>query len=107
MDPTIAKHYRLTDPFPTAWSDPIEDSQAVHRKATKASTARYSVLQEEGMSLRSSGNALEAAVPQDEADPLGSTSSVVRILRKRGLLVDNNLKLRGFWQNYHFFPSPN
>lgn len=98
MDPTIAKHYRLTDPYPTAWSDPIDDGQAVHRRATKISTARYSVLQEAGtaMSLRASGNALEVSVPQDEADPLGSTSSVVRILRKRGLLVDNNSKLREF-----------
>ena len=99
MDPTIAKHYRLTDPYPTTWSDPIEDSQALHRRATKASTARYSVLQEEGMSLRASGSSLEAVVPQDEADPLGSTSSVVRILRKRGLPVDDNLKLREFWEN--------
>lgn len=94
VDPAIGKHYRLTDPFPTTWSDPIEDSQAVHRKATRASTARYSVLQEEGMFLRSSGSAFDAGVPQDEADPLGSASSIVRVLRQKGLPVDENLKLR-------------
>ncbi|KAF8472115.1 exocyst complex component Sec5-domain-containing protein [Kalaharituber pfeilii] len=94
MDATVARHYRLTEPFPQTWSDPIEDSQIVHRKATKASTARYSVLQEEGMSLRSGGNTLDSTVPQDEADPLGMTSSVVRVLRQKGLPVDDNLKLR-------------
>lgn len=94
MDVAIAKHYRLTDPYPTTWSDPIEDNQVVHRKATRASTARYSVLQEEGMSLRSSGNVLDTTVPQDEADPLGTTSSVVRVLRQKGLPVDENIPMR-------------
>lgn len=99
MDAAIARHYRLTDPFPTVWSDPIEDNQAVHRKATRASTARYSVLQEEGMSLRSSGNVLDTTIPQDEADPLGTTNSVVRVLRQKGLPVDENLPLRAFRQH--------
>ena len=58
------------------------------------------------MSLRASGNALEATVPQDEADPLGSTSSVVRTLRKRGLPVEDNLKLREFWPNQPFDSTP-
>ncbi|KAF8423080.1 exocyst complex component Sec5-domain-containing protein [Tirmania nivea] len=94
MDAAIAKHYRLADPFPTTWSDPIEDNQVVHRKATRASTARYSVLQEESMSLRSSGNVLDTTIPQDETDPLGTSSSIVRVLRQRGLPVDENLLLR-------------
>ena len=93
MDAAVAKHYRLTDPYPLVWTDPIEDSQVIQRKAIRPSTARYSVLQEEGLSLRAT-TSLDASIPQDEADPLGTTSSVVRILRQKGLKVDESLKLR-------------
>jgi len=50
------------------------------------------------MSLRSSGNVLDTTVPQDEADPLGTSNSVVRVLRQKGLPVDENLPLRAFRQ---------
>lgn len=96
----ILKHYRLQDAFPTAWSDPIEDAQAKQRKQFRQSTSRYSVLQEDGASsslkglvggdLYSSGS-----VPEDEPDPLGTTESVVRVLRKRGIPAQDNVRLRG------------
>lgn len=92
MDPAVAKHYRLTEPFPTTWSDPVEDTHIAQK--IKPSTARYSVLQEDGMLRLAGGSALDNSIPQDEPDPLGSTSSVVRVLRQKGLPVDDNIRLR-------------
>jgi exocyst complex component 2 len=100
-DPAFLKHYRLQDPFPTSWSDPIDDAQqqlqrgGLHRK----STVRYSVLQEEHASPTLRGLIGDdlyegGAVPRDEPDPLGSTDSVVRVLKKRGLPVEDNVRLR-------------
>lgn len=90
----LLKHYRLQDPFPAAWSDPIED--AAEMQGLKGnSTVRYSVLQENVAStlkglLADDGGML----PQDEPDPLGTTESVVRVLKQRGLPVEENLRLR-------------
>lgn len=93
----LLKHYRLQDPFPDAWSDPVEDLQVKQRKQFRASTTRYSILQEQGISASLKGLAGEqytAFVPEDEPDPLGGTNSVVRSLRERGLAVDENTRLR-------------
>lgn len=93
----LLKYYRLQDPFPSSWSDPVEDLQLKQRKQFRASTTRYSILQEEGFSASLKGLTGElytGFVPEDEPDPLGSTNSVVRLLRERGLAVDDNVRLR-------------
>ncbi|KAL7266939.1 Exocyst complex component S5 [Rhizina undulata] len=95
----LLKQYRLQDPYPESWSDPIEDLQAQQRKQLRASTSRYSVLQEEGIPISLKGLVggdlfSGGVVPEDEPDPLGSTDSVVRVLKKRGLPVDENSRLR-------------
>lgn len=91
----LLKHYRLDSAFPEAWSDPIEDLQIAQRKQFRASTTRYSILQEEGISASfTRPDADSGFVPEDEPDPLGSTSSVVRLLRDRGLPLEENTRLR-------------
>lgn len=99
-DGAMLKHYRLQEPFPTSWSDPIEDVQKQHRGLNRKSTVRYSVLQESNVSSSALKGLMEAdlyeggRVPRDEPDPLGSTDSVVRVLRQRGLPVEENVRLR-------------
>lgn len=92
----LLKHYRLQDPFPEVWSDPIEDAQVAQRKLLRQSTARYSVLQEDGASsaLRGLVGGELSETLEDEPDSLGTTDSVVRVLKKRGLRVEDNVRLR-------------
>ncbi|KAI5781456.1 exocyst complex component Sec5-domain-containing protein [Geopyxis carbonaria] len=108
----LLKHYRLHEPFPESWSDPIEDAQAKQRMQFRKSTSRYSVLQEDGISSSLKGLVggdlySGGAVPEDEPDPLGSTDSVARVLRKRGLPVDDNVRLRNRYMvsSKHFSPT--
>ena len=98
-DAALLKHYRLKDPFPTTWSDPVDEAQKKQNGLNRKSTVRYSVLQEDNVAstLKGllAGDRYEGAtVPQDEPDPLGTTDSVVRVLRKRGLPVEDNVRLR-------------
>ncbi|KAI5814277.1 exocyst complex component Sec5-domain-containing protein [Pyronema omphalodes] len=114
-DPALLKHYRLQDPFPTSWSDPIEEAHKEHNKRNGAvhrkSTVRYSILQEEHVSASLKGligDEFEGGnVPKDESDPLGTTDSVVRVLRQRGLPVEDNVRLRSRYlvSSKHFSPA--
>jgi exocyst complex component 2 len=96
----LLKHYRLQDPFPETWSDPIEDAQLQQRKLSRRSTKRYSVLQDDGISsslrgLVGGGDVYSGTtVAQDEPDPLGTADSVVRVLKKRGIPAEENVRLR-------------
>jgi exocyst complex component 2 len=96
---SLLKHYRLQDPFPNAWSDPVEDAQKQQVNLRRKSTVRYSVLQQDNVSsalkgLIGDGLNDGATLPRDEPDPLGSTDSVVRVLKQRGLPVEDNVRLR-------------
>jgi exocyst complex component 2 len=96
---SLLKHYRLQDPFPTAWSDPVEEAQKQQVNLRRKSTVRYSVLQEANVSSALKGLIGDdlndgATLPRDEPDPLGSTDSVVRVLKQRGLPVEDNVRLR-------------
>jgi exocyst complex component 2 len=93
----VFKHYRLKDPFPTSWTDPVEDVQHKQRVQRRQSTVRYSILQEERSSTFKGlvdDEYEDATVLLDESDPLGTTNSVVRVLKKRGLPVEDNVRLR-------------
>lgn len=76
---------------------------SVITRAHNRNTSRYSILEQEGgyrpMST-SRGSMLgvpgvtETNIPQDEPDPLGTSDSVVSVLRNNGIYeVDNNLRL--------------
>lgn len=105
---TILNHYNLTSPFPTAWpddkndSDVSEDEQPASRKdGIRRSKSRYSALERTGSDRRSlvpgaqkSKDGQDNLVQKDEPDPLGTSSSVVRALRHKGLPVDEDTRLR-------------
>ena len=106
---TILNHYNLTNPFPTAWpaekdeSDTSEEEITANgpsRNASRQSKSRYSALQRKGSDHRSLvpgsqklRDGHENLVQKDEPDPLGVTDSVVRVLRQRGLPVEEDQQL--------------
>lgn len=106
---TILNHYNLTNPFPTAWpaekdkSDASEEESTANglsKTATRQSRSRYSALQRSGSDHRSLvpgsqklRDGHENLAQKDEPDPLGVTDSVVRVLRQRGLPVEEDQRL--------------
>lgn len=111
---TVLAHYQLPTAFPTEWpaekdeSDASDDEGLVKKKKTsstgRASKSRYSALERATSDRRSlvpgsqkTGEGLENLVQKDEPDPLGTGESVVRILRGRGLPVQDDIHLRRFY----------
>lgn len=107
---TLLNHYNITTLYPTAWpaekdeSDASEDEQpgSKTRNLTHSrSKSRYSALIRSGSDRRSlvpgserTGDGIENLVQKDEPDPLGGSDSVVRILRQKGLPVEEDQRLR-------------
>ena len=107
-EPTILNHYNLSTLYPTAWPTEKDESDASDeelptRKKTdlRRSKTRYSALERKGSDRRSlvpgsqrTGNGAENLVQKDEADPLNGTDSVVRILREKGIPVEEDTRIR-------------
>ena len=107
-EPTILNHYNLTTLYPTAWpaekdeSDASDEELPARRKGDiRRSKSRYSALERKGSDRRSlvpgsqrAGNGAENLVQKDEADPLGGTDSVVRVLREKGIPVEEDTRIR-------------
>ncbi|KAL8952584.1 MAG: hypothetical protein Q9222_001499 [Ikaeria aurantiellina] len=107
---TLLNHYNITSLNPTAWpaekdeSDESDNEQPISRTtglAHKLSKSRYSALARSTSDRRSlvpgsekTGDGLENMVQKDEPDPLGGPDSVVRILRQKGLPVEEDQRLR-------------
>jgi len=106
---TVLDHYQLTTPYPVEWpaeKDLSDASDEEEKKPTRngivrRSKSRYSALERAASDRRSilpgsqrSGDGVENLVQRDEQDPLGTTDSVVRILRQLGLPVQEDTRLR-------------
>ncbi len=107
---TLLNHYNITTLYPTAWpaekdeSDASEDEQPTSKTRDLTHTrskSRYSALIRSGSDRRSlvpgsekTGDGIENLVQKDEPDPLGGPDSVVRILRQKGLPVEEDQRLR-------------
>ncbi|KAL8990857.1 MAG: hypothetical protein Q9177_000586 [Variospora cf. flavescens] len=107
---TLLNHYNINTLYPTAWpiekneSDASGDEQSTNttkRLAHSRSKSRYSALIRNGSDRRSlvpgsekTGDGIENLVQKDEPDPLGGPDSVVRILRQKGLPVEEDQRLR-------------
>lgn len=105
----ILNYYNLTTPFPTGWpteKDDSEDSEDEKRisfldkNGVRRSKSRYSALERSGSDRRSLvpgsqklRDGQENLVQKDEPDPLGGTDSVVKVLRKKGLPVEEDQRL--------------
>lgn len=104
-DAEIIHHYNLPSAYPEEWpaeldeNDPSEDED-VRKPRSRNRRSRYFALERSG-SYRSSylgsqnrGDGRDNPVPKDEPDPLGLGDSVIRILKQRGLPVDDDNRLR-------------
>lgn len=105
----ILHHYNLANPFPTTWptekdeSDASEEDTAasgLSKADIRRSRSRYSALQRNGSDHRSLvpgsqklRDGHENLAQKDEPDPLGMTDSVIRVLRQRGLPVEEDQRL--------------
>lgn len=106
---TILNHYNLTNPFPSTWPAEDDDSgdsgedKAVNgqKAAIRRSKSRYSALERRGSDGRRSlvpgsqklRDGQENLVQRDEPDPLGASDSVIRVLRQKGLPVEDDSRL--------------
>ena len=109
-DRIILNHYNIANPFPTEWPTEKDDSSASEtERPTKPTTqfshrkskSRYTILERNGSDRRSlvpgsekGRDGVETLVQRDEADPLGAADSVVRVLRQKGLPVEEDQRLR-------------
>ena len=107
---SILNHYNLTSPYPTSWpaekdeSDASEDEKPnddLSKAGIRRSRSRYSALERSESDRRSLvpgsqklRDGQENLVQKDEPDPLGAADSVIRILRQRGLPVEEESRLR-------------
>lgn len=106
---TLLNHYNIPTLYPTAWpaekdeSDASDDEQPTNTRglAHSRSKPRYSALARSTSDRRSlvpgsekTGDGIENLVQKDEPDPLGGPDSVVRILRQKGLPVEEDQRLR-------------
>lgn len=109
-DVDVAQYYNLPTAYPEEWPaqlddgdapETVPDDAAARKKQLKQQrkSARYSAL-----GLATSRNLASApfragagdhASGKDEPDPLGSSDSVLHMLRQRGLPVDEDPQLRG------------
>ncbi|EDN94088.1 hypothetical protein SS1G_09957 [Sclerotinia sclerotiorum 1980 UF-70] len=114
MERTILDHYQLSSPYPTEWpadkdtsdaSDEDDEAPKSKQNGSKAAAvarrkSKYFALEKasDRKSLipnsQKSGDGVENLVQRDEPDPLGSTDSVVRVLRQQGLPVQDDIALR-------------
>lgn len=112
---TILEHYQLANAFPIEWpadkdkSDASDDEEDGGKSARngmmRRSKSRYSALERAASDRKSflpgaqrGSNGVENMVSRDEPDPLGSSDSVVRILRARNLPVQDDPRIRRLYQ---------
>lgn len=108
---TVLEHYQLSTAYPTEWPAEKDLSDASDEEGTNSarngyirrSKSRYSALERSASDRKSlvpgsqkTGDGLENLVQKDESDPLGTTDSVVRILKSQGLPVQDDIALREF-----------
>ncbi|CZT00710.1 related to SEC5 protein [Rhynchosporium graminicola] len=107
---TVLEHYQLATAYPVEWpaekdvsdgSDEEEESKPARTREMRRSKSRYSALERATGDRKSllpgsqrGDNGVENLVQRDEPDPLGTTDSVVRILRQLGLPVQDDPRLR-------------
>ncbi|KAI9923799.1 hypothetical protein ASPWEDRAFT_172040 [Aspergillus wentii DTO 134E9] len=100
-DLDITNHYDLPSPYPEEWPAELDESDESEDEVLQRSQSRksrYFALQRtnsdrKGVNLGSQ-KGRENLVQKDEPDPLGSGDSVLRILKQRGLSLDEESRLR-------------
>ena len=111
LERTVLDFYQISSLNPVQWpsekdldsdaSDNAEAEAAAKKKKASRRKSRYQAL-ERAVSTRSSiipgsetsGSGISNLVQKDEADPLGTTDSVVRTLKHLGVPLQDDLRLR-------------
>ncbi|CAL3965197.1 unnamed protein product [Diplocarpon coronariae] len=105
---TVLEYYQLSTAYPVEWPAEKDNSDSSDGEGTgpvqngiRKSKSRYSALERAASDRRSvlpgsqrGDNGVDNMVQRDEPDPLGSTDSVVKILRQLGLPVQEDPSLR-------------
>lgn len=103
---TVLDFYGLPNSYPTEWPADKDDGESSDDESSRAQKARdrksrYQALERAISDRRSvfpgsqkGKGGVENLVQKDEADPLGSSDSVVRNLKLMGLPVQDNVQLR-------------
>ena len=99
---TVLEFYQLPTPYPSEWpaerdeADAGEDTTAANPENRRLS--RYQALatavNERRSMMSGPDGGVNNLVQKDEADPLGSTDSVVRSLKQMGLPIQDDPRLR-------------
>ena len=105
----ILNHYSISNPFPTEWPAENDESDASDTGPPNAKTrpvevkpkSRYTVLERSWAERKGlvpgsekTRDGVENLVQKDEFDALGFAASVVSELRKKGLPVEDDERLR-------------
>ncbi|GKZ32580.1 hypothetical protein AbraIFM66950_002078 [Aspergillus brasiliensis] len=105
-DVDVASYYNLPSAFPEEWPAELDESdhseeEALERRGSRSERSRYFALERsnstrKGVTLGSfkGNNGRENLVKVDEPDPLGTGDSVLKILKMRGLSLDEESRLR-------------
>lgn len=102
-DIDVASHYGLPSEFPEEWPAELDESDASDEESLHGGggshKSRYFALgrsgsQRKNLGSQKGGNSRENLAQLDESDPLGSGDSVLKILKKRGLPLDEETRLR-------------
>lgn len=108
---TVLEHYQLATAYPLEWpadkdtsdasDDEVDGRKSARNDMIRRSKSRYSALERAASDRKSylpglqrTDSGVENLVQRDEPDPLGTTDSVVRILRQLGLPVQDDPRLR-------------
>lgn len=108
-DIDIASHYGLPSEFPEEWPAELDEEDATDEESlhgggagSRSHKSRYFALERSGSHRTTlgsqkgggGGGSRDTLAQKDEPDPLGSGDSVLKILKKRGLSVDDESRLR-------------
>lgn len=102
---TVLEFYQLPTPYPTEWpaeNDDEDDSdEDVEVKKLERRKSRYQALERAVSNRQSVVPGSESGkggvgnlVQKDEPDPLGTTDSVVRTLKHKGVLLADDTRFR-------------
>ncbi|KGO68246.1 Vacuolar protein sorting-associated protein 51 [Penicillium italicum] len=114
-DLDVASHYNLPSEFPEEWPASLDvaeepEEQPVQRTDSRPRKSRYIALERSTSDWRSNfgsrrGKEGRDNAREDEPDPLGISDSVLRILKKRGVPLEEDGKSRYLLSSTSFSPA--
>ncbi|KAJ5950589.1 Vacuolar protein sorting-associated protein 51 [Penicillium vulpinum] len=114
-DLDVASHYSLPSEFPEEWPASLDvadepEEEAVQRTDSRPRKSRYIALERSTSDWRSNfgsrrGKEGRENAREDEPDPLGTSDSVLRILKQRGVPLEEEGKSRFLLSSTSFSPA--